>query len=359
MVIVEIKDDNYSKPISYYMDDRLKRNIDLKIIPSLHKKDKDCVLVIDGGEGTGKSTLAGQIGKYVDNTLNLKRITFSPEEFRDAVLKAKKGQCIIYDEAFTGLSSRASLSGINRVLVSLMMQMRQKNLFIILVLPTFFLLDKYAALFRTRALIHVYENKGIRGYFRLYNHRLKKMLYIMGKQTYSYSAKGMKKPVYTKFKGRFYGVFALGDEKCEENYRKQKAKALQETEHNPMSAGQVKYKEQRDVILYLLRKNTQLTYQQLDNLLQDYNIDISYVQIRNICAKFGDKGDIRPNKLNESVENNDNNTNKDVKIPIIDEIIQEEEENDENIDINDDLLGFEEYYDDNSNQNDLKEEDFD
>ena len=50
-------------------------------------------------------------------------------------MKRKKGQCIIYDEAFTGYSSRSSLSPINRVLVSLAMQIRQKNLFIIIILP--------------------------------------------------------------------------------------------------------------------------------------------------------------------------------------------------------------------------------
>ncbi|HUS50895.1 MAG TPA: Hint domain-containing homing endonuclease, partial [Candidatus Paceibacterota bacterium] len=80
-------------------------------------------------KNSGKTTFALQLGKYIDPTLNLSRIVFAPDDFRQAVLNAKKGQCIIYDEAFTGFSSRASLSPINRVLVSLSMQMRQKNLF--------------------------------------------------------------------------------------------------------------------------------------------------------------------------------------------------------------------------------------
>ena len=141
--------------IEYFMEDRLKHSLDNKVIPSLHKKDKDCVLVVDGREGSGKSTLAFQVAKYVDPSFNIDRIVFSPDEFREAVFKAKKGQAIVYDEAFTGFSSRASLSPINRVLVSLAMQMRQKNLCILIVLPTIFMLDKYMALFRTRALLHV------------------------------------------------------------------------------------------------------------------------------------------------------------------------------------------------------------
>ena len=95
------------------------------------------------------------------------------------------------------------------------MQIRQKNLFVIMVLPTFFVLDKYVALFRSRALIHVYECKKKRGYFKVYNQKKKKLLYLLGKATYSYS--GAKWSIKTRFKGRFYGVFALGDEEMEKD----------------------------------------------------------------------------------------------------------------------------------------------
>lgn len=289
MASVNIQDKRYKKPITYFIEDKLKRSLDSKVIPSLTKKDKDCVIVIDGPEGSGKSTFALQIGKYVDPSLDLSRVVFDAESFREAIFKAKKGQCVIYDEAFTGLSSRSSLSTVNRVLVSLMMQMRQKNLFVIIVLPTFFLLDKYVALFRTRALIHVYESGGRRGYYRLYNKKLKKYLYLIGKNTYSYGKGTGKMKIFTKNKGRFYGVFALGDEKYEDEYKKKKDKALKATEKNPMSSAQVKYREQRDIFLFLLRKISNMTYQQLENILGEYDIEMSYVQIRNICVKFGDK----------------------------------------------------------------------
>jgi len=259
MAKIEIKDKKFDKLITYYMDDRLKSNFQGKVIEKLEKKDKDFFLAIDGREGSGKSTLALQIGKFVDPSLDLSRVVFNAEDFRQAIYKAKKGQCIIFDEAFTGLSSRASLSGVNKTLIGLMMQMRQKNLFIIIVLPTFFLLDRYVAIFRANILIHVYETGGNRGYFRLYNYRLKKYLYLIGKPLYSYAPSKIR----TRFKGRFYGVFALGDQKEEDKYRKKKVKAVEDTEKNPMSAGQIKYREQRDIILYLLRKNTKLTYHML------------------------------------------------------------------------------------------------
>lgn len=282
---IVINDPRFKKPIKYSMDERIKKNIDDKILPALHQKDEDYLIAIDGAEGAGKSVLAFQIGKKIDPSLDLSRVVFNATDFRNAIFKAKKGQVIVFDEAFTGLSSRASLSGINRALVSLMMQMRQKNLCIILVLPTIFLLDKYAALFRAKVLFHVYKNKGIRGYFRVYNRKLKKLLYLTGKKDYSYK-------IRTKFRGRFYGVFALGDEAYEQKYRNKKAKALEETEKDPMTAGQIKYRDQRDVVLYLFRKNLCLTYGELSNLLGDYDLEMTDIQIGNICRKFGDKGKI-------------------------------------------------------------------
>lgn len=284
----------------YYMDNRLKKNLDEKVIAELEKKDKDCVMVVDGREGSGKSTLAFQIGKYVDQSLDLSRIVFSPEEFREAILKAKKGQCIIYDEAFTGFSSRASLSPVNRVLVSLAMQMRQKNLFILIVLPTIFLLDKYMAMFRTKALIHVYESKGTRGYFKLYNSSKKKYLLLIGSKTMSYSDKRNQ----TRFKGRFYGKFALGGEEVEKKYRKNKEKALSDSEKTSMTSSQVRYRDQRNLMIYLFRKLTGYKYRQIEELVNDYDFNITYVQIANICAKFGDmKADLGEKGENESKNN--------------------------------------------------------
>jgi len=313
--VVKVYDPIQKIEIKYYLDPKLKKNFDEKLIPSLQEKDKDAVIVIDGQEGSGKSTLALQLGKYVDPTLNLDRVVFTAEEFRNAIYKAKKGQCIVYDEAFTGLSSRSSLSAVNRVLVSLMMQMRQKNLFVLVVLPTFFLLDKYVALFRTKALIHVYENKGIRGYFRVYNRKKKKYLYLAGKQTYSYGSKKAGQFIYTKFKGRFHSRFALGDEKVEAEYRKRKEKALKETEKNPMTAGQVKYREQRDIIMYLFRKITKMKYKEMSNLFGDYDLEMSDVQISRICAKFGEKSYDEVMKSIKSDENDDKDDNSTAPTP--------------------------------------------
>lgn len=322
MATAQIKDNSGKVINEYYIEDRLKRNL-IKIKESLNQKDKDCVLVIDGREGSGKSTLAIQIGKFVDNSLDLSRVVFSPEDFREAILRAKKGQCIIYDEAFTGYSSRSSLSPVNRVLVSLAMQMRQKNLLVLIVLPTIFLLDKYMAMFRTKALIHVYESKGVRGYFKLYNTRKKKVLILRGQKMMSYHHKGL----YTNFNGRFYGKFVLGDELAEKKYREKKEKALKDSEKSSMSSAQVKFREQRDLLIYLLRKNTKLRYREIENMLADYDLEMSFQQISKICAKFGDvlteggkkkKKEMEEDKESEEIKaDSDDNDNFDDEDDII------------------------------------------
>jgi hypothetical protein len=299
---VSITDPKTKKEITYFLEPWIRSKFDSKIIPELHKKDKDCIIAVDGKEGAGKSTLGLQICKYIDASFNLSRVVFTPDEFREAIYKAEKGQAIMFDEAFTGFSSRASLSGVNRTLVSLMMQIRQKNLFIVIILPTIFLLDRYISIFRTRVLIHVYENKGRRGFFRVYSSKKKRQLILhKDAKVYAYGIKSNKK-------GRFYGVFALGDEKEEAKYRKKKLEALNSAEHNPMTSTGVKYREQRDIMIYVLRKELKKSYKKIESLLNDYNFDVTYAQIRNVCIKFGDKEDEQQKKhkdLEETEETDD------------------------------------------------------
>src|SRR3990167_2547064 len=124
----------------FYMDTRLHRQLETKVKPALlPQKDEDYVLIVDGEEGTGKSVFAMQLGFFIDPSLTLARIAFTPTEFRKAILSATRGQAVIFDEAYRGLSAKSALTEVNKILVSLMMEMRQKNLFVIITLPTFYL----------------------------------------------------------------------------------------------------------------------------------------------------------------------------------------------------------------------------
>lgn len=203
----------------HYMDGYMKNALDTA--KKEIKKDWDMIFLYDGNEGSGKSAKALQDAFYCDPTLDITRVVFTPNEFRKAIMEADKFQAVVYDEAYTGLSSRATMSLINRTLIKMLAEIRQKNLFIFVVMPTFFDLDKYVALWRSRALVHVYCRNGFeRGYFSFYNSDKKKNLYILGKKFYSYS----------KVKPNFIGRFTKGYILDEEEYRKKKKESLVERE---------------------------------------------------------------------------------------------------------------------------------
>lgn len=113
--------------IEFYMDGKLYNSLNKYVIPSLQLKDDDIVFVIDGPERGGKSVFAMQLARAVDKDFNLSNVCFTPDEFRTAIEKANKGDCIIFDEAYTGLSSKRALSEVNHLLVSMMMQCQPAN----------------------------------------------------------------------------------------------------------------------------------------------------------------------------------------------------------------------------------------
>jgi len=193
----------------FSMDGYLHKN--LTTAKEIIKKDWDMLFVLDGIEGGGKSVLAQQMAKFLDPNFNLDKIVFTPNNFEKVVKEANKYSCIVYDEAFAGLSSRAAMSRVNRSLVKMLTEIRQKNLFIIIVLPTFFDLDKYVALWRSRALIHIYKGDRFeRGFFSFYSYDKKKSLYVNGKKYYTYTNPS------PNFVGRFPNHYTVDKEAYKE-----------------------------------------------------------------------------------------------------------------------------------------------
>ena len=198
-----------------YVDGYLKSNLDKA--KEIIRKDWDIVFVYDGYEGSGKSVKAMQDCFYFDHSFNIERICFDPRQFAKQIRLAKPYQAVLYDEAFTGLNARAAMSLINRTLVKMLAEIRQKKLFVGIVMPTFFDLDRYVALWRSRALIHVYMGQNFqRGFFMFFNMARKKQLYVFGKKFYSYH-----KPT-ANFKGRFTNTYVVD----QQEYRKRKRDSL-------------------------------------------------------------------------------------------------------------------------------------
>jgi len=245
-----------------YYDGTLSKNL-LLARKAVREKDMDFVFLIDGVEGGGKSTLAQQVGKLLDPSLNLSRITFSADEFKEAVLKAKKFQCVVFDEAFGGFASRRSMSKINVTLVDLLAEIRQKNLFIIVVMPTFFDMDKNIALWRSKCLIHIVMKDDFkRGYFWFFNNIKKKYLYLKGKRLYNYKSNPF------SFQGRFTSKYVIDEKK----YRKKKMDALrayaEENEDDSKTPGS-KWKVQRDKAVRMMSNKYNVPIKVIANEIEE------------------------------------------------------------------------------------------
>ena len=285
--MVSFYDPVTNSEISYHLDEKMVKLL-TKIKELLTKKDKDYVMIVDGYEGSGKSTASQQWGKFVDHSLDISRICMTSEEFKQQIMLAKKGQCVIYDEAVTGMSSGDSITKIGRLLKSLMMQMRQKNLFVIVIIPTFFELNKYTVLSRARSFFHVYESKGRMGYFAGYNKKDLRRLYFKGKKSYSYL-------VRSQFIGRFYGKYVVN----EEEYRKKKQDALElvDTDDEPVIFN--RWKEQRDFLIRLLRRS--MTIYELEEECKrcKYPISKSSIAAVGVDAKDPEEVDKKEQNLME------------------------------------------------------------
>lgn len=158
----------------------------LDIMKNTIRDDFDAVCIVDGEiEGTGKSVLTQQMARYVDPTLNIDRIVFTPLEFKEAVLNADKYQAIIWDEAYEGANKFTIMSWINQMIRSLLRQIRQKNLFIFVVIPALTDLDWDIAvrrswfLVRAKLKVNMEKLKLERGDFAFFSRARKKKLYYI------------------------------------------------------------------------------------------------------------------------------------------------------------------------------------
>lgn len=191
---------------------------------TLVNEDWDFIGLYDGYEGSGKSVKCMQDMYYLDQNFSNKSMAFTADEFTKLVRDAKMYQAIQYDEAFSGLNSRGTMSVINKALVRMLAEIRQKRLKIGIVMPTFFDLDKYAALWRSRYLVSVYTRErdgkdNIRGAFAFFDRERKKYLYMNGKKTYEYN---VGKP---NFRGTFSNYYTVD----EAEYKKLKLRSLGRT----------------------------------------------------------------------------------------------------------------------------------
>jgi len=277
MVVVECKDGT-----KFYMDTRLAKALD-NIREKVLKKDDDYVLIIDGEERSGKSVLAMQIARKIDESFSLNQMCMNSSEFAEQVVTLSKKRSPVFDESYRGLGKRGVLSQVHNLLVSQMMEMGQKNLFVIIVIPTIFMLDRYVALFRAGALIHVYKDRnGRRGRWASWKRSQLKALYDIGYKNYSYSFPK------SQARGRFYEQYVVDEQK----YREKKRKALEQSvmeQKDQKSKAEIKFTQQRNGLFDILRHKFKLKYPEISKLCKERGLSISTDVVRKGINVFNKK----------------------------------------------------------------------
>jgi len=271
-----------STELGYYFDQKLIKQL-LASKKKVEHGNQDRVFIVDGREGSGKSTLAVQMANIVDPDFQLEQIVFTSEQFDTLTRKIDRYKAVVFDEAFNGLSSKGAMSKENKKLIRLLMECRQRNLFIFIVLPSIFMLEKYVAIFRSQALFHtrIQRNKINQRFFQVYNYEDKTQLYILGKQMMNYNKPRIRN------KHRFYGKFP--EQLDYDSYLTKKLKSFRDMNIEE-EAVESKYKVQRNLLVYYLNKTLKVKQKDIASLFNNDGFEMGREGITKIVQQYLKRG---------------------------------------------------------------------
>lgn len=274
------KEVNTKRHVIHYgfkIDTFLKRSMD-SFCFNIHK-DQDFVIVITGKGNVrvGKSTLAMQLAYYLSKKLGskfgLSNICYTSQALMDVSEKRKKS-VFIYDEARESMGTLSAMAHTQKRLLQFFAECGQLNNIYILVLPCYFELTKKMAINRCDILIDCHfvrrntkDSEGIdvtervRGNYRIFNEKEKRMLYLKGKDDLNYEA------WRPKSVGSFNNIYPITEWK----YRKKKRFALKETKKIEVKKESVRSIEKNIILKRLIKYKARQ-----DNVLE-----------KDICKEFG------------------------------------------------------------------------
>lgn len=202
------------------LDTYLKRKLDN--VKKLMSKQWDVVFLIDGIEGSGKSTLSFICAWYIANgDITMKNICEGTEDAVEKLQNLPDGSVLIIDEGSLMFSSTEVMRREQRRLIKILNVIRQKCMCLIIVAPSFFNLNKYISVDRSRFLLHVYTGKDLqRGRFCYFGQKKKTLLYQIGKKKFN---------SYSKPSSNFVGRFQKFILPFDDEYQKLKRKSLKES----------------------------------------------------------------------------------------------------------------------------------
>ena len=244
-----------------YLDGKLKNKLDFA--KRHRKRNNDVIGIVEGKEGSGKSSLAGNIMRYVTND------SFDPtkdmigSDYEDAINKidkVKNSGHLMFDEGNVFFLSTETIKREHRDLHKLFSIFRQKNLFVLIVLPSFFRLGTYFALDRSNFMVRTYLKNGKRGYLGYYGEKTKANLYKKGKAKYDIHV------VEPNFRGRFTKCYLLETKEYHDfkiSTLKQSFVVARAPLRKKKSAAEIK----REVMYKLIEDNPELTSPKLSLII--------------------------------------------------------------------------------------------
>jgi hypothetical protein len=133
------------------------------------RNDWDCWSIKTGGEGTGKSSEGIWFAHYISPDLFKIRqhIVYEPGDFLQTVLEAKPYTSILLDEGGEAWYNRDFATRINKSLAKAAMQIRERNLNVIICVPRWHYLDN-VVLYRHKYRTHVHDIRDTRGFCEYY-----------------------------------------------------------------------------------------------------------------------------------------------------------------------------------------------
>lgn len=152
---------NHPNKHEFYMNKDLKQNLDIEL-SSMKQSVQDCVLVIDGLEGSGKSKKARQIAHYCSQKLGssfdydgVGNIHNDINKYIDTSLDAGAFAVNILDESRNALLKVTSQSRSAVRFTNFLSECRALRQVHIILLPAYHDLAKYVVLWRMNFLIHL------------------------------------------------------------------------------------------------------------------------------------------------------------------------------------------------------------
>jgi len=211
LINISVTNQKTGKVYEWKFHEMTKNNLDELLRHNKNDWDFKIIITGDGLTRVGKTTVAGQIGRYLDpNSDEDNNWCYDGSKLRKMGQTLGKGAVLIYDEAKEGLDSKKAMHKYSQNILEYFCECGCLNQFLIIILPDFFDLNKSIALNLSICLINVLvDNDFKRGEFEFYNRPAKRLLYIKGKKYHDYLAH---KP---SFKGRYINYFPYDYDKLE------------------------------------------------------------------------------------------------------------------------------------------------